>query len=175
MLTYPENFNLLLSNPACHRVFLATCTDNGFARILQQYQYHPAAYEKIVLISPGYVESEIARLGFRSVVWPSVFLKKQPPKVINDANRAQKLLLILQQASKETEAFHKRLRATEDKGERKATLAQYAVKLKWDGNIVLGGSAGQMAARMSANRPEEDERPSHGFVMRKLVLEEGID
>jgi hypothetical protein len=74
-----ENFNLYISNPLCHAVFLACCTDNGFARMLSPYQYNREAYEKIVLVSVGYVEREIGELGFRDVQWDAVFKQQSAP------------------------------------------------------------------------------------------------
>lgn len=73
-----ENFHLLISNPLCHAIFLAAATDNGFARMLSPYQYNREAYDKVILVSPGYVEGEIANLGFRDVTWPSVFQNRSP-------------------------------------------------------------------------------------------------
>ncbi|ETN47160.1 uncharacterized protein HMPREF1541_01351 [Cyphellophora europaea CBS 101466] len=76
-----ENFQLFLSNPYCHQVFLATCTDNGFARMIEPYRYH-ISKTKITLVSPGYVCREIETLGFNIVIWPDVFSKRtQPPEV----------------------------------------------------------------------------------------------
>ncbi|EXJ92203.1 hypothetical protein A1O3_00753 [Capronia epimyces CBS 606.96] len=68
-----ENFHLYLSTPNCHAVFVAACLDNGFARMLEQYSNHAVAYRKIILVTPGYMGLEIQRLGFKQVMWSSVF------------------------------------------------------------------------------------------------------
>ncbi|KAI1614987.1 hypothetical protein EDD37DRAFT_630219 [Exophiala viscosa] len=68
-----ENFHLFLSTPNCHAVFVAACTDAGFARMLEQYADHPIAYEKIVLVTPGFATLEIEKLQFKQTVWPNVF------------------------------------------------------------------------------------------------------
>ena len=68
-----ENFHLFLSTPNCHAVFVAACTDAGFARMLEQYADHPVAYEKIVLVTPGFATLEIEKLQFKQTVWPNVF------------------------------------------------------------------------------------------------------
>lgn len=41
--------------------------------MLEQYADHPFAYDKIILVSPGLAASEIEKLHFKHVVWPSVF------------------------------------------------------------------------------------------------------
>ncbi|KIW12134.1 hypothetical protein PV08_09409 [Exophiala spinifera] len=74
-----ENFHLFLSTPNCHAVFVAACTDNGFVRMLEQYADHPFAWQKIVLVSPGYVASEFQRFNFKSVTWPSIFDSARMP------------------------------------------------------------------------------------------------
>ena len=80
MLTdYAENFQLFLSNPHCQHLFLAACTDNGFARMLEPYQYH-SAREKVTLISTGHVGREIEKLGFNVTSWPLVFAPSKIPK-----------------------------------------------------------------------------------------------
>lgn len=140
-----ENFHLHLSNPYCHRVFLAACTDNGFARMLEQYQYHTAAYEKIVLVSLGYVESEIAKLGFRAVVWPSVFGRKEPA---TQSVLQQKQKAVEEHARREMEAHHRKLGLKGVKNEQAAEMVKQTMKSGWDGKLMLGGQAGVMALRM---------------------------
>lgn len=41
--------------------------------MLEQYADHPFAYDKIVLVSPGFTAAEIEKLHFKHIVWPSVF------------------------------------------------------------------------------------------------------
>ncbi|KIX02225.1 uncharacterized protein Z518_08164 [Rhinocladiella mackenziei CBS 650.93] len=77
-----ENFHLYLSTPNCHAIFVAACLDNGFARMLEQYNDHPVAWAKIVLVSPGFLALEIQKLKFRQVLWPSVFSVRTVPKDI---------------------------------------------------------------------------------------------
>jgi len=48
--------------------------------MLEQYTDHPPAYEKIVLVSPGYMVAEIQKLRFNQVMWPSVFAMMSIPK-----------------------------------------------------------------------------------------------
>lgn len=74
-----ETAHLFISNPACHTIFLAVATDNGFARLLEQYALNDELRRKIVLVHPGYVIREIDALGFEAVEWPSVFQKKVMP------------------------------------------------------------------------------------------------
>ena len=75
---HAENFNLYLSTPNCAAIFVAACLDNGFARMLEPYTGHEAAYEKIILVSPGHMALEMFKLDFKSVSWPSVFA---PPDI----------------------------------------------------------------------------------------------
>ncbi|KAL2417858.1 hypothetical protein ABEF95_002185 [Exophiala dermatitidis] len=75
-----ENFHLYLSTPNCHAIFLAACLDNGFARMLEQYSNDPLAYQKIVLVTPGYMALEVQKLGFKQVMWSNVFATKAMPK-----------------------------------------------------------------------------------------------
>ncbi|KIW61025.1 hypothetical protein PV05_01192 [Exophiala xenobiotica] len=75
-----ENFHLFLSTPNCHAVFVAACTDNGFARMLEQYADHPFANQKIILVSPGYTALEFERFHFKHVEWPTVFAVKTMPR-----------------------------------------------------------------------------------------------
>jgi hypothetical protein len=56
--------------------------------MLEQYSDQPRPYEKIVLVTPGYVVPDIQKLGFRQVAWPSVFATLNMPK--NLAHRAEK-------------------------------------------------------------------------------------
>ena len=65
--------HLFVANEQCHAIFFAAVTDNGFARILEQYACVPAAKEKIVLVDPGYIAYEIEGLQYKSVKWPAVF------------------------------------------------------------------------------------------------------
>ncbi|KAJ9496711.1 hypothetical protein H2202_007785 [Exophiala xenobiotica] len=75
-----ENFHLFLSTPNCHAVFVAACTDNGFARMLEQYGDHPFANQKIILVSPGYTALEFERFHFKHVEWPTVFAARTMPR-----------------------------------------------------------------------------------------------
>jgi hypothetical protein len=147
VLTAAENFHLLLSNPHCHRIFLAACTDNGFARMLEQYQYHTAAYEKIVLVSPGYVESEIAKLGFREVKWPSVFLKKEPS---NPSVKEQNRRGAFEKARLEAAIHNNKIGLVGVKDERVAGLVLDTMKVKWDGKHEALGQVGGLGLRMQA-------------------------
>lgn len=74
-----ENFHLFLSNPYCEHLFLATCTDNGFARMLEPYRYNDVR-DKITMVRAGYVCREIANLNLSSVAWPDVFADRAPPQ-----------------------------------------------------------------------------------------------
>lgn len=86
-----ENFHLYLSTPNCHAVFVAACTDNGFARMLEQYTHHPEAYQKIILVSPGFMGLEIQKLNFKHTSWPSVFESKtMPPEAVLKQERELK-------------------------------------------------------------------------------------
>lgn len=89
-----ETFQLFLSNPHCQHIFLATCTDNGFARMLEPYQYH-AARNKITLVSPGLVCREIDSLGFNTTEWPNVFSRKQqqPEIVAIEAKKSKEVAI----------------------------------------------------------------------------------
>lgn len=89
-----ETFQLFLSNPHCQHIFLATCTDNGFARMLEPYQYH-AARNKITLVSPGFVCREIDVLGFNTTEWTNVFSRRQqqPEISANEARKAQQMAI----------------------------------------------------------------------------------
>ncbi|KAJ9609809.1 hypothetical protein H2200_006138 [Cladophialophora chaetospira] len=93
-----ENFHLYLSTPNCHAIFLAACLDNGFARMLEQYNDHPIARQKIVLVSPGYVAIEIQRLGFTETQWPSVFAHQTPPPAVAANFEKEKTRIKLQRA-----------------------------------------------------------------------------
>ena len=117
--------------------------------MLEQYQYHTAAYEKIVLVSLGYVESEIARLGFRAVVWPSVFVKKEAATP-NEIRLKQ--MMAEERARREMEAHHRRLGLRGIKDERAAGMVKQTMKTEWDGKItrMLGGQAGALALRLKA-------------------------
>lgn len=168
----PENFHLHLSNPYCHRVFLAACTDNGFARMLEQYQYHTAAYEKIVLVSLGYVESEIARLGFKAVVWPSVFVKKEAATP-NEIRLKQ--LTAEERARREMEAHHRRLGLKGVKNERAAAMVKETVQCRWDGKVMIGGQTRGLAARIMAARQTSGIKPVVGGSLEQQGKEEELD
>lgn len=73
-----ETFELFISNPMCQHVFLATCTDNGFARMLEPLRFTEAR-SRVTLISPGYVEREIAKLDLETIMWPTVFASQKRP------------------------------------------------------------------------------------------------
>lgn len=87
------NFDLFLSNPQCQHIFLAVCTDNGFARMLEPHRYTPAM-ERITLVSPGYVCREIEELALPTVEWKSVFKAKKRP--FEDAEKETQLKAKLQ-------------------------------------------------------------------------------
>lgn len=74
-----ETVHLFLANSSCQRIFLAAATDNGFARLLEQYAYDDILRNKIILVHPGFVIREIETLGFPAMEWPSVFQKKCVP------------------------------------------------------------------------------------------------
>lgn len=76
-----ETAHLFIANASCHAIFLAAATDNGFARMLEQYAYDEAARQKIVLVHPGHIVREISALGFEAVEWPSVFQKTSLPRI----------------------------------------------------------------------------------------------
>lgn len=67
-----ENLDLFLANSQCRHIFLATCRDSGFARMLEPYRYHTIA-SKITLVANGYIAPDIARLGWWTTTWPDVF------------------------------------------------------------------------------------------------------
>lgn len=74
-----ETTHLFIANPCCHAIFLATATDNGFARLLEQYACDDEARGKIVLVHPGYIAHEIEALHLQAVQWPSVFQDRALP------------------------------------------------------------------------------------------------
>ncbi len=140
--------------------------------MLEQYQYHTAAYEKIVLVSLGYVESEIARLGFRVVVWPSVFVKKEP--ATHDLIQ-QKQRVMEEQARQEMEAHHRKLGLRGVKNERAAEFVKQTMKSKWNGTVMLGGQAGNLARRVMAARQTPSITPAFGNVIEQRCPEEELD
>jgi hypothetical protein len=84
-----DNFQLYLSNPSCQHIFLATCTDNGFARMLEPYRYHEVK-NKITLVSQGYMLREIEVLGFETIEWPDIFSRRlAPPEIRAKTARRQ--------------------------------------------------------------------------------------
>lgn len=101
-LTAVEMFHLFIANPLCQTIFLAAATDNGFARLLEQYACIEAAKEKVVLVHPGYVIREIASLQYEAVEWPSVFKNQSMPVA------AQGKLIALNEA-KEKERLKKEI------------------------------------------------------------------
>jgi len=68
-------------------MFLAVCTDNSFARMLNVYYHDPVARQKVVLVSPGYLAKEIALLPYVVVEWPTVFAAQKMPKVQVESER----------------------------------------------------------------------------------------
>jgi hypothetical protein len=73
-----ENFELFLSDPQCRHIYLAACTDNGFARMLEPYQAHPAR-KRITLVSAGALVRSIANLRLNAVEWAEVFERRRRP------------------------------------------------------------------------------------------------
>lgn len=82
-----ETVHLFVSNPYCHAIFFAGASDNGFARLLEQYAYNESAKKKIILIHPGHVAREIAELGFTAVEWPKVFAHYVDSLALSKAKR----------------------------------------------------------------------------------------
>jgi hypothetical protein len=173
-----ENFNLYISNPLCHAVFLACCTDNGFARMLSPYQYNREAYEKIVLVSAGYVEREIGELGFRDVQWDAVF-KQQPapvsPSIAQMRVREQKKAkertrtAIGLEAEKEKERASNEVSAAEEvEGERQEITPQNSeaqVALKQGPNAMQRVEEGSKDAAQTMNRSINGAYQRHETVL----------
>lgn len=72
-----ENVHLFVRNPQCQTIFLAAVTDNGFARLLEQYAGDEDTKKKIVLVHPGFVRREIVALKFTAIEWPRVFQRQR--------------------------------------------------------------------------------------------------
>lgn len=90
-----EHVHLFIGNPSCHAIFLAAATDNGFARLLEQYVCDDAMRDKIVLVHPGYIIREIDALGLKAIEWSTVFQHDYMPipserKAAGMANAARK-------------------------------------------------------------------------------------
>ncbi|KAK5454346.1 hypothetical protein LTS15_006346 [Exophiala xenobiotica] len=80
---------------------IRACTDNGFARMLEQYADHPFANQKIILVSPGYTALEFERFHFKHVEWPTVFAARTTPREtaikrdkVLQKQRAQKVFML---------------------------------------------------------------------------------
>ena len=82
VLILAETVHLFAHNPLCHTIFFAAVTDNGFARLLEQYVCDPIVKNKIILVHPGYMEWEISRLNYTSVEWPLIFQHRNPSPVL---------------------------------------------------------------------------------------------
>ena len=122
--------------------------------MLEQYQYHTAAYEKIILVTPGFVVDEIARLGFKQVIWPSVFVRREPMAL---PVKQRKKEMAEEQARRDMAAHHQRIGLIGKENKRVAELVKDTVKSNWDGKAVLGGPAGRMALKMRVAPPTTDE------------------
>ena len=98
-----ELVHLFIANPRCYTIFLAATTDNGFARLLEQYMTCDALKQKIVLVHPGYLATEIERLKYDSVEWRDVFQRREaPPEMLSKARHEHN-------QRKEAEKHNKRL------------------------------------------------------------------
>lgn len=122
VLTVQELFHLFVANEQCYTIFFAAATDNGFARLLEQYACIPAAKEKIVLVEPGFVAHEIQDLGYKTVRWTTVFRHK----MMNPESRAKEARI--------------KLRRKHDSAVLEAIAARELVKRLFDG-AVLNSSA----------------------------------
>ena len=59
--------------PSFVRAILIWVADNGYARLLERYQYNPVAKRKIVLVANGHVAREVAALNFETIRFPRIF------------------------------------------------------------------------------------------------------
>jgi hypothetical protein len=89
--TITEHFNLFLSTSNCYAIFLATCRDNGYARMLEPYSDVPGVRQKIILVSPGYIALDFMKLGLPEIVWPSVFARQELEGELKKRNDRRKL------------------------------------------------------------------------------------
>ena len=176
-LTLTENFHLLLANPCCHRIFLAACTDNGFARMLEQYQYNTQAYEKILLVSPGYVESEIARLGFREVVWPAVFAKKMSPGPGSNKQQAkrQQRKAFDDKVKQEMVDHNKRLGLVGTQDRQIAGLITEIVKPTWSQKLDVRWEAGTGLKTYMNFRSKAMSTNNAEAIIKQIIEEEELD
>ena len=53
--------------------------------MLEPYQHHTSAKQKIHLVSSDYVAREIAAFRFETLFWPAVFEARNRPSEVNDA------------------------------------------------------------------------------------------
>jgi hypothetical protein len=143
-LIIAENFNLYLSTPNCHAIFLAACLDNGFARMLEQYTDHPTAHDKIVLVSPGHVAIEIFRLQFKTVVWTNVFAPAQISPKQTNGSRTEHLRQEQMQRRKEMQQAH----VEAQYGLSYGAQTQLAMKVpRWDINNAIARASGYVGVR----------------------------
>lgn len=114
--------------------------------MLEPYQYHTGAHDKIILISPGYVEWEIAKLNFREVTWSAVFAKRE---AANLPAREQGKRLAAERAKMEVLAHNAKMGLVGVVDLRVAGLVRDTVKVVWDERGGQGrGEVGGLGLRM---------------------------
>lgn len=77
--------------PQCHKIFFAAATDNGFARLLEQYACNRTARGKTILVHPGHMGREVEQLNFAAIEWPSVFRRLNMPPAAKVKSEAEAL------------------------------------------------------------------------------------
>jgi hypothetical protein len=131
--------------------------------MLEQYQYHSTAHEKIVLISPGYVEWDIVRLGFDEVMWPSVFAKCNAPyhsaAKINHVRASMAAISLI--PGSEAHLV--------DKQQVRPIFIEELGILAWEGKTVVGGYLGRTSLRLM-EKPESKAREQETV----MATEDGI-
>lgn len=137
--------------------------------MLEQYTNHPTAYQKIVLISPGYVALEILALGLRQVEWPSVFSPRKAPK---DMALKYQRALASQQSHK---GLQRSLSASAINGDELApdTLHEILARVEaWDMNAAMGKYSNGVGLRIS---PTSGKEADHSEVSEAVKLDDSTD
>lgn len=132
--------------------------------MLEQYSDHPQARQKIVLVSPGYVATEILKLGLIETEWPSVFAHRRPPPEAIMKNEKEQKKLIQQRARLQRSASTPSVRSESDASNVTPTLldmvntwnAKVAVNRASQG-VGLGASRGTPARLASLDLAEIQE------------------